>query len=198
MSRRHGIKAMLAAALVAAARTTGCGGSDDPADSGLPSRSEPTASTSTAPATETTPAAATQPVMPDTATQPGQAGARAFVAYYMALENYVSDTGDVAPLRDHSHPECGGCADLIVFYREWYDRGGWFKGAHREIVGFDRVVRASQPHDMHVRLHGRTANGTFRERRGTEVKRARGEAFDLLIWLVRADEGWRVSRLDTP
>jgi Family of unknown function (DUF6318) len=200
VSRRHSVTAMLAAALVAGACLTGCGDgdSDEPADSGLPSESESTTSTPTAPATETTPASATQPVMPDAATRPGRAGARAFVAYYIALENYASDTGDVGPLRDQSHPQCGGCGDLILFYRKWYDRGGWFKGAHREIVGFDRVVRASQPHDVYLRLHGRTASGTFREHRGAEVKRARGESFDLLVWLVREREGWRVSRLDTP
>jgi uncharacterized protein DUF6318 len=190
----------LAAGLIAVGGLVGCSedGDDEPADSGLPSKAEVSESPSASPGTETTPAAATQPELPDEATRPGRAGARAFVAYYVALENYASETGDVDPLIEYSHPECGGCQDLIRFYGRWYERGGWFKGAHRTILSFDRVFRAVSPHDMYIRLHGRTSGGTYRERRGAPIHRARGDRFDLLLWLIREQQGWQVSRLDTP
>ena len=199
MSRRHGAIATIVAGLLAVGGLAGCSedGDDEPADSGLPSKAELTESTPT-PTTGSTPAVASQPTLPDEATRPGRAGARAFVAYYVSLENYASNTGDVDPLIEYSHPECGGCQDLIRFYSSWYERGGWFKGAHRMILSFDRVFRASSPHDMYIRLNGRTSGGTYRERRGAPIHKARGDRFDLLLWLIREQQGWKVSRLDSP
>jgi hypothetical protein len=183
----------------------GCGSddSDEPPDSGLPSSDKVTTSPTTASPTntptETTPTEPSPPTsMPAAATKPGRGGAQAFVKFYVGLENYAKDTGNVAPLRRYSHPQCGGCNDLIRFYQDWYQRGGWFKGGDREIRTFVRVVPAVAPHDMYVRLNGRTEPSTYRRNQSAKTLPTRGSNFTLLFWLLREQDGWRVSRLDTP
>ncbi|HYJ70365.1 MAG TPA: DUF6318 family protein [Nocardioidaceae bacterium] len=193
----------VAAGLVFALVLGGCGGddSDDPPDSGLPSEGETASPTTTAPTdtpTETTPTEPSPPSVPAVAAKPGRSGAKAFVRFYVGLENYAKDTGDVAPLRQYSHPQCGGCNDYIRFYRDWYERGGWFKEGDRTIASFDRAVPAVAPHDMYVRISGLQKVGDFRERHDAPVKTARREAYTWLIWLIREPRGWRVSRLDVP
>lgn len=177
-------------------------GDDDPADSGLPSKHETTAPTTepspTPTATEPSdPSASPAPSIPGAARKPGRAGAKAFVRFYVELENYARHTGDVAPLRTYSHPQCGGCNYFLRYYRGLYDRGGWIKGGDRTITTFDRVVPATAPHDMYVRISGRTESGTYRKRQGSSASTGHGERFTLLFWLVREPHGWRVSRLDT-
>ena len=102
MSRRHGATATIVAGLITMGGLVGCSedSGDEPPDSGLPSKAE--VSEGAPPATETTPAAASQPALPNEATRPGRAGAKAFVAYYVALENYASTTGNVDPLVEYS------------------------------------------------------------------------------------------------
>lgn len=199
VSRRHGVTAMAAAALVTSACLAGCSGgdSDNSADSGLPSKSEST--TPTAPATETTPASATQPPeLPDLATRQSQAGARAFARFYIDLLDYAQHTGDVQPLVRSSSGDCAGCNNYIDFFRDWYERGGWIKRGDRSVRSFERVFPSAPPHDMYLRVAGQLAPGEFLRRKGAEVKHAPGETLDLEIWLARTSNGWRVSRLEAP
>jgi Family of unknown function (DUF6318) len=191
----------IAAALLLGAGLAGCDGDNGggPYDSGLPSDDESTtASTpaSTEPTGTDDPSTPAPPTIPEAATQSGRAGAKAFVEFYIDLENYAKDTGDVAPLRQYSHPECGGCGDYIRFYRDWYDRGGWFKDGDRTITSFDRVVPTVPPNDMYVRISGIHKAGDYRERRGAPVMRARRESYTFLMWLLRDANGWRISGLD--
>jgi hypothetical protein len=197
------VAASVVAGLVFGLALGGCGGddSDDPPDSGLPSKDEVTSASPSADATTPTGSAPTKSSptsLPAAATKPGRAGARAFVRSYVNLENYAKDTGDIEPLRRYSHPQCGGCNDYIRFYQDWYKRGGWFKNGDRTISSFDRVVPAAAPHDMYVRISGFQKVGTYRERRKAPVETARRERYTWLIWLIREPHGWRVSRLDVP
>jgi hypothetical protein len=114
------------------------------------------------------------------------------------MENDDMHTGDVEPLRTYSHAQCGGCNYFIRYYRGLYDRGGWIKNGDRTILSFDRVVAAVAPHDMYVRISGRTEAGTYKKRQGSPVSTGHGESYTLLFWLVRKPHGWQVSRLDTP
>lgn len=175
----------------------------EPPDSGLPSKSEST----TEPTTPETPLPTTQsptktstpeaPEIPEAATKPGRAGAKAFVEFYVELENYTRHTGDVAPLRRYSHPKCGGCNHFARYYRDLYEAGGWIKRSDRTIASFDRTVPAADPHDMYVKIGGRTERGTFRRSDEAPVRSGPGQTYTLLVWLLRDPQGWRVSRLDT-
>jgi Family of unknown function (DUF6318) len=201
---RRGSAAGLAATVVLSLGLGGCDDDNgDPADSGLPSGDEVTETASTSPPTYPTPTPTEPetpepPTIPDAATKAGRAGAKAFVRFYIDLENYAKDTGDVEPLQQYSHPQCGGCSDYVKFYREWYARGGWFKDGDRMIRSFERVVPAASPHDIYVRMSGHTKASTYRERRGAKSHRTQGSEFTYLVWLLRESGGWQVSRLDTP
>jgi Family of unknown function (DUF6318) len=203
VSTRHNIAMSIAAALLLGAGLAGCDGDngDGPYDSGLPSDDESTTATtpaSTEPTATDDPSTPATPTIPTAATKSGRAGAKAFVEFYIDLENYAKDTGDVAPLRQYSHPECGGCGDIIRFYREWYERGGWFRDGDRTVASFDRVALSVAPHDMYVRISGVQKAGAERERRDASVRRVGREPYTLLLWLLRDLDGWRVSRLDVP
>jgi hypothetical protein len=203
--RRPIISPSLSAALVFGLALGRCGGGegDDPVDSGLPSKEKVTTSpTEASPTMETpkptAPSEPSAPTLPAAASKPGRSGAKAFVKFYVDLENYARHTGDVDPLRTYSHPKCGGCDYFLRYYRALYDRGGWIKRGDRTITTFDRVVPATAPHDMYVRISGNTEAGMYKKRQGSPVSRGHGDSYTLLFWLVREPQGWLVSRLDTP
>lgn len=180
---------------VGLAALTAC--SDDAPPSADPS---PTWSPTGRLETPTSPAAEpVEPELPGAATQPSEAGARAFIAYYWELINYAQVTGDVKALRAVSGPNCAGCNAGIKGIRQRHRIGKHVVGgpfrinvnetseltiASGELTGYHAVVLAE--HDA------QTAVATD----GTEDVRAAGSStFDMyLIWIDGS--GWRTDVMD--
>jgi Family of unknown function (DUF6318) len=205
VSIRRSVAATIAAAVVATGALSGCGDDEgEPADSGLPAESELTESApeiSPDPSGPTpsnpTPPGPQEPPLPAAAKAPGKAGAKAFVAYYIRLLNYMSWTGDTEPIRRYSTKSCFGCRDDIRTYERGYARGGWEKGRARSVKRVF-LIRPASPEDLFVGTLTARAKGTYRDSRNDKVMRAGPEQYLLNFFLDWASDGWKVARLERP
>jgi len=80
--------------------------------------------------------------MPEEAKIESKEGLIAFARYWYELVNYGYETGDVAPLRAVSGPDCAVCNGLYSTISKGYENDDWFAGARVEIesVGSDYVL----------------------------------------------------------
>jgi hypothetical protein len=180
----------------------GCsdGDSDDPPDSGLPSKSETSPTSPTTPTTEPTPTEPTgrsAPELPAAATKYTKAGAIAFVRFYLELLNYATHTGDVDPIHQYSTNDCAGCQDDARFYRALYARGGRAKGLVRNI---HRVVGSApaRPEDVYIGIEMNRTSGSYQLRRGAETKTLPREQSRLDFYLVWVHSHWLIGRVERP
>jgi hypothetical protein len=67
-------------------------------------------------------------------TDPGPAGAEAFVRYFNEVVNYAYRTGDVRQLRAVSAPECEACRRYLGTIERTYGARGRIVGAQRSIL----------------------------------------------------------------
>ncbi len=78
-------------------------------------------------ATKTAPAnpEATLPPMPAAANEFTPSGANEFVAYFVEVLEYASQTGDLEELRRISRGDCGGCQGYMDLFTEIRESGGY-------------------------------------------------------------------------
>jgi hypothetical protein len=69
-------------------------------------------------------------VAPDAAKAHTEAGAEAFVAYYVALIDYAEKTLDTKPLASASLPSCVGCQGGIRGLNQVAEQGGRIEGSN--------------------------------------------------------------------
>jgi Family of unknown function (DUF6318) len=167
-------------------------GSDDPPDSGLPSKSELTESTPASTATEPWP---TPPELPENATRNTSDAAAAFVRHYIALLDYAAHTGDVGPMNQLSTPTCTGCRDDASLYRRLYAKGGWARGGRRQVANIKGILPV-RPEDLEVSVAVKRAKGTYRSREGAGIKTFPANVDVLHFYLVRTEDRWAVARVE--
>jgi hypothetical protein len=191
---RRGVAGAVLSVVMAGGALVGCDDSsaDDPPDSGLPSESKTSESSPTpSQPTETGP---TPPALPAAASQPGRAGAKAFVRFYLSLLNYAKHTGDTAPVKQYSRPGCETCASYVEIYEGLYDRGGLIKGGDFSIKSYRKVV-PTVPEDMYVGFFLMQGAGQEREHRGAPLEqRGVDGPHNVQVYLVRTEKAWLMSR----
>jgi len=119
------VRLRLALAGIAAGTTllAGCTGDDASAD---PSPDE--TSSSSEPTEETTEPDLEAPELPEAATEQSEAGAEAFVRYFVDVINHAQATGDAEAIAQVSEPDCGACTGFIDATNSAYESGGRIEG----------------------------------------------------------------------
>jgi hypothetical protein len=116
--------ALAAWGLVAGLALTGCSDGDEPA--GGPGPSGPPATISSAPTTD--PPHGGPPQLPALAREQSNAGAKAFVRYYIDVLNYAHSEGVAGPLRRLGTRGCDVCQILADGIAVMAQRGGGQQG----------------------------------------------------------------------
>ena len=74
------------------------------------------------------------PVMPELAKEESAEGLRAFGEYWFSLVNYGYETGDAAPVREISAPDCEICASFYEDLDEGYVNDDWIQGGKINVL----------------------------------------------------------------
>jgi hypothetical protein len=159
----RGVRALAAWGIALSLALAGCSGGDEQAGGSGPSGPPATSSSTSAAPQHDGP-----PQLPSLAREHSNAGAKAFVRYYIDVLNYADASGDPAPLRDAATPQCQICKILSTAVEEIARSGGTQIGGEwilREVrtlphsgnqanmlvgihirVGITRRTRESPPH----------------------------------------------------
>jgi len=125
----YAVRARLVVGCVLLGALAGCGG-----DPPTPPPFTPTTSSTSPTPTSTEPV---EPVLPDAATEPTEAGARAFAEFYWELVNYAQATGDTSPVRLVSAQTCQPCASSASAIDRVYAKGGVIRGGDYSVTSVD-------------------------------------------------------------
>ncbi len=144
------------------------------------------------PTTSATPTA-TAPTMPAQAKENTPEGASAFVAHYIEVLNYASNTGDVEFLSQLSSPDCDGCQSYIELYRDTYAKGGFFKDSDWSLGDLDVTVD-----DDKTVVFGTVTSpaGTVAKDRDSKPKPGVPEDSDLTFVVSRSTGAWSLTTLE--
>ena len=74
------------------------------------------------------------PVIPELAKEESAEGLRAFGEYWFSLVNYGYETGDAAPVREISAPDCEICASFYEDLDEGYVNDDWIQGGKINVL----------------------------------------------------------------
>jgi len=132
----YAVRARLVVGCVLLAALAGCGG-DPPAP---PPFTPATSSTSP------TPTGPVEPVLPEAATEPTEAGAKAFAEFYWQdVVSYAQATGDTRLLRRLSAVTCYQCDAGADALEDIYERGGAIRGGDPTISRLGAHLVGSSP-----------------------------------------------------
>ncbi|MBO0895991.1 DUF6318 family protein [Arthrobacter sunyaminii] len=108
--------------------------SESPTESASPSATPTPTAAAYKPATAEGPAENVPlPVMPDVAKEESKEGLIAFGEHWFDLVNYGYETGDAAPVREISAPDCEICASFYKDLEEGYVNDDWIQGGELTI-----------------------------------------------------------------
>ncbi|GAA2070215.1 hypothetical protein GCM10009821_03940 [Aeromicrobium halocynthiae] len=89
------------------------------------------------------------PTMPAQAREDTDEGRVAFVAHWIDMLNYASETGQTDELEKLSAAACAGCLEYINLYQDTYEAGGFVEGAQWEVE--DLAIDQRDPSVVFVR-----------------------------------------------
>lgn len=108
--------------------------SSSPSESVTPSATPTPTAAAYKPATAEGPAENVPlPVMPEIAKEESKEGLIAFGQHWFDLVNYGYETGDAAPIREISAPDCEICASFYEDLEEGYANDDWIQGGELTI-----------------------------------------------------------------
>lgn len=188
------LRAAVAGTAAALLLLAGCGDDPDPKD---PDSTWTPTSTPESPTTAAT-QAPVEPALPEAATKPTEAGARAFIEYYWELINYAQVTGDVKALKRVSGATCAGCRRAIEAVNGLYRGGGHAEGGEYHLV-IERIreVTAGNHSFQGIEAHLTVRNAEQLIVRGdgsSETSAPKPSSF--LNYLIWTDGAWRVDILE--
>ena len=174
---------------------TGC--NDDPE----PKIADPTDTPSTAvtsPSTSppTTAPVSTGPVLPDEAAQETDAGAEAFVRFFVEAFNYAQATGDTSMLAQSSDEECAACQAYVSSIDEVFANGGSVDGGELTI-GPLRKLPLDYGAEWAGFAKGQSAPQVIHRGDGTDEEHDGAKVF-LYAYLDWGGDGWRMRLIKTP
>jgi mono/diheme cytochrome c family protein len=181
-------------AVVLAVALAGC--NDDP-EPNIPDPTTSAQSTSTSPTTSTpTPTGPTEPAVPEAATHHSDAGAEAFVRYWVELINYGQATGDADTLESVMDSRCAGCHGILSAIRDPYASGGHIEGG-TWIVGNLRELPLDHGADWAAFAKSRTEPQIVFDGSGAATKYPGGK-FYLYAYVAWAGSRWSMRWVRTP
>lgn len=150
-ARRFGVLGLAAVLVLGGCSGSGGEPNAEAAENGL---SSPSASESSSPTERPTPSATPTPtaaaykpatadgpaenvplpVMPDLAKEESKEGLMAFGDYWFSLINYGYETGDAAPVREISAPDCSICQSFYSDLEEGYVNDDWIHGGKLNVL----------------------------------------------------------------
>jgi hypothetical protein len=183
-------RAVLAALSCLSVLVLGACSEDDPKP-----RLAPAPSGSDSPKASASPSSVAEPTMPTVASDDSEAGAEAFVRYWIEMVNYAQRTGDTSGFEELNDIRCAGCRGMVDAIDSAYSAGGHIEGG---------TLRAGRlrglPVDFGAEWAGfaraRTSAQTVMHGDGTKESHG-GAPFDLYTYLDW-DDGWSMRWLRTP
>lgn len=148
--------------------------------------------TATPSPTPTTPPEAVKPVEPEAMGLPGTEGAAAAAEYFISLYPYVYATGDLAPWKAMSHPECIFCASVVGNVEAQVAAGEHTTGGLLTFHGVEAVEVS--PRMQTVRLRITEATEIVVDRDGAEVRRVE-ERDHFLTVIVEPGSPWTIREV---
>lgn len=161
---------------------------------GAPTPIEPTAKASESPANSSTSSASTlkPPTLPAAAKRNDETGAANFVAYWVKVANFASQTGDTELLRRVSAPGCAACGDYIQLYEKTYDAGGLIRGGLDELSGVE-VERGTTEH--FVRALVTSSPGSFKASKSSTTRRTPSERLRIIYAARFESSRWLLTQI---
>jgi hypothetical protein len=190
VSHARTVRSLAACGVLLAAGAAGC------TDTSARPKPLPSPSPSSAVASPTPSPSATPPSLPAEARGTSAAAAKAFVRYWVEVLNASAMSGRSASLRAASSKGCVGCLAIADFIDQVRERGGAIRGDGWDVRSV-RVIDESEPGyviDALVNVRPQTVV----ERRGAEPRRFNGGRRLKTFWVGRADDRWKITRLDQP
>ncbi|MBO0895985.1 DUF6318 family protein [Arthrobacter sunyaminii] len=109
--------------------------SESPTESASPSATPTPTAAAYKPATAEGPAENVPlPVMPDVAKEQSKEGLEAFGEHWFDLVNYGYETGETAPVKAISAPDCERCQSFYVDVDEGYVNDDWIQGGQLRVI----------------------------------------------------------------
>jgi hypothetical protein len=171
---------------------TSCSGGDDPAG-GLTPRSSP-ATTSTQATSSSPPPEPGPPQLPALARQHTNAGAKAFVRYYIDVLNYAYQRLEPRALARLSSRSCVFCEALITVVRRLRTDGGYQDGGRWQPKGtFIAAVEDDGGRVVLTQIH--VGHGRSRAKPGEPINRIRPRSFTLESHLKWRNQSWSLADL---
>jgi hypothetical protein len=157
----------------------------------------PTPSTS-APTSPSTTAASgpAEPTMPAAAGQRSDAGAEAFVRYFIEVLNFAQRTGNTGTLDQISTPNCSACAGYITAIDTAYGGGGRVEGGQIQ-VGRLRELPKDYGADWGAYGQGRATPQVIFSGDGSKKSYVGGQ-FPLYVYPKWDGRGWAMQWMRTP
>lgn len=136
---------------------------------------------------------ATAPPLPDAAAEFSASGAASFVAYYVDLLEYASETGDTDDLRASSDPGCTGCFRYIDDFESRHAKGGFARNR-------DWTVSSSKGDFYRAQSVETTVTTQLEISAGVVQPSASDEPVDYpansskVSFALLFDDGWRITQ----
>jgi hypothetical protein len=193
---RRAIVAVIVAAICCPALVS-CGHDEAAGPQGSPPTSPVPADppTSSPPTTPSDGSTATPPQMPALARQKSEAGAKAFVKYYIAVLNYAwtAESGD--QVRNLSLNRCKLCQGLAKFVDSVTRHGGFQSGGEWSVINATLVP--GQPLDLPIVLPTiHVAKGKWRRSAQAAITRIQPHNIRYEFFLSW-DTGWSIKKMTT-
>lgn len=137
----------------------------------------------------------TAPTLPAEAKGASEAAAKAFVRYYFATLNHAMISGDTEHFRELSTSECESCSAIARNIDGTYAAGGRIESKGwlvRSVSLVPGQPKASPIVDLGIFM----SEERVTERAGSSPKSFEGGKQPMTMYLIRANDQWRVSRLD--
>ena len=133
------------------------------------------------------------PPMPAMANEFTQSGASAFVAHYVEVLEYASQTGDVAELERLSRKNCEGCNRYIDLFVGIYEDGGFMKDHDWTIGGIKLLFQGTRGSETMATTQLSISGVEAKISRDEKLKKYGGSK-DKVTFGVIFEDGWTVNQ----
>lgn len=135
------------------------------------------------------------PVFPAMARQDTKEGLLAFAEYWFELVDYTYQTGDAAPLKAVTTPECDVCGGMYGRIPETYANGGWVEGGLVEMEKLESAFVLTPENRRQATMSVRQKVMVFRDSAGKSADVVAGNLHSrhMLLEATFTGDGWYVD-----
>lgn len=190
--RRH-LLSTAALALVVTVAVAGCddSGSDGESDSGSSQSTSESPSTDSPATGSAGPSSSKAPKLPAAAKSADEAGAEAYVRYYVDVVNAAADTGDTEVLHA-AVTKCSTCQQFPAIYDDMYNNGGWVDGGFYRVLDVQATMKDDETAQAVAKLKADTST-TFKTTKNNKKQRIEAASYVWTIDLEHSGDGWQIT-----